>query len=284
MRMSTVSSSPAPSSRASRLAHRPRRSTLNVSSLDQFQFTASEAASGAAGTPRRQDEDRGDEIASIGAIRLPGKKERLADWLKNIDHFRKSAELGAAHVDHPAGHRLTLVRGVPADTPELRKTLADHANAYAALGNPEEVRALISKAVTLTQLAPPLVKYLESMPAPKPQGVDDLHYWSTMTVWARNESIVALHHLIFYRPRPDQIWVVDKNLYASRYFDAGIIVIGLYDAPDGNGFFAVAGSRVKSSQLGGVAGTLLRRQIQRSAVDTVKTYLEWMRDSLSMGS
>jgi hypothetical protein len=38
---------------------------------------------------------------------------------------------------------------------------------------------------------------------------------------------------------------------------------------------------VKSGFLGGVGGTVLRRQIQRSASDTVKVYLEWLRDSLS---
>jgi hypothetical protein len=38
---------------------------------------------------------------------------------------------------------------------------------------------------------------------------------------------------------------------------------------------------MKSSDLTGVAGTVLRRRIQQSAVETVQMYLGWMRDSLA---
>ena len=46
---------------------------------------------------------------------------------------------------------------------------------------------------------------------------------------------------------------------------------------------SIALPNMQSSQLGGVGGTVLRRQIQRSAADSVKIYLEWMRDSLAAG-
>ena len=39
-----------------------------------------------------------DQLGIVGAIRLSGTKERLADWLRNIEHFRNSAQLGTTHV------------------------------------------------------------------------------------------------------------------------------------------------------------------------------------------
>jgi hypothetical protein len=91
-----------------------------------------------------------------------------------------------------------------------------------------------------------------------------------------------VHHLVIHRPRAGEVWIADKNIYATRYLDAGVMVIGLYDTPDGTGYYAVAGSRIKASRLGGVAATVLRRQVERSAADTVRTYLEWLRESLAL--
>jgi hypothetical protein len=247
----------------------------------RFQFNATEIGQVRQGQPAVKLKVEGTELGLIGAIRLPGKKERLSEWVKNIEHFRTSAELGEAHII-TVPISANAFAGVPHDPPDLGRTLADRASAYVSKGNPDAVRTLIGKAATLTELAPGLVSYLQNYPASRPEGIDEVLYWSSTP--ADSNTVVSLHHLVFYRGRPGEIWIADKNIYASRYFDAGVMVIGLYDAPDGNGFYAVAGSRVKSSQIGGVTGAVLRRQIQRSASDTVKTYLEWIRDSLAMGS
>ena len=98
---------------------------------------------------------------------------------------------------------------------------------------------------------------------------------------AASDSILSLHHLVVYRSGANQVWVADKSIYSSRFIDAGLLAIGLYDAADGSGYYAIAGTRVRASRLGGIAGTVLRRQVQRSASDTVRMYLEWMRDSLA---
>lgn len=288
----------------------------------KFQFTANELGQVRQGQPVVKVKADGTELSLVGAIKLSGKKERLADWVKNIEHFRRSAELGVAQVvpAPPAAAGFTGVTLDASDVSELqhcaagkcairvspeaigrlkgevqwgaanasnqandifRQMLLGYTNAYLANGSDAETRALVGKATTLTEISPELAAYLQRYPqAPLPSS-DQLFYWSSTP--ASSTSIVSVHHLTVYKPRPSEIWIADKNLYASRYFDAGVLVIGMYDAPDGNGFYAVAGSRMKSSQLGGVAGTVLRRQIQRSASDSVKTYLEWIRDSLRMG-
>jgi hypothetical protein len=248
---------------------------------DRFHFTVKELGQARQGAPVVKVETESTELSIVGAIRLTGRKARLADWIKNIQHFRKAAELGSAHVlAMPA--TADALAGVPLDTPELRDTLAARANAYAGHGNDAAMQALAGRVAIMTDLAAPLVAYLQRYPASRPEGVDELFYWSVMPVGS--ESITSVHHLVVYRPGTDQVWIADKNVYATKYVDAGIIAIALYDAADGTGFYAVAGSRIMSSQLSGVAATVLRRQVQRAAADWVKTYLEWIRDSLALAS
>lgn len=283
---------------------------------DRFQFTPRELSQVNQAQPVVKAKIDGDELALVGAVRMPGKKERLSDWVKNVAHFRRSAELGVAQIVPvpPAATAFASVALDPADLAELqhcaagkcalrvsadalgrlqrdvqwgspnaasqandvfRQMLLGYTSAYLKSGN---ASPLVRRAVTLTAIAPELVTYLERYPQTPLSGADQLFYWSATP--ASSTTILSVHHLTVYTPRPSEIWIVDTNVYASRYFDAALLLIGLYDAPDGNGFFAVAGSRMMSSQLTGVAGTVLRRQIQRSASDSVKTYLEWIRDSL----
>src|SRR4051812_264535 len=65
---------------------------------ERFAFSSADVAKARQGQPAVKVQGNQDELAVVGAIRLAGKKERLADWLKNVEHFRKAAELGTAHV------------------------------------------------------------------------------------------------------------------------------------------------------------------------------------------
>ena len=283
---------------------------------DHFQFTSKELGQAAQGQAVVRVKVDGDELAAVGAIRLPGRKERLADWIKNIEHFRRSAELGIAQpvaVPPTAGAfagltldakdrealsactsakcamRMTtgaiaeLQRsGMAAADDVFRRMLLGELTNYIKNGNAAAVGGLARKAATLTSVAPELAAFVERYPAatlPAPPTSEQLFYWASTPTGT--VSIISLHHLIVYRPHLGEIWIADKNIFASRYFDTAVLIVGLYDAADGNGFYAVAGSRAISGYLGGTAGSLLRRQIQRSAADEVKMYLEWIRDSLS---
>jgi hypothetical protein len=304
---------------------------------ERFHFTSGEVDQARQGTPIVKVQSDGEELVIVGAIKLTGKKERLADWVRNIEHFRTSAELGVTHVvKTPAaaaafagvtldatdlaelqqcradkcGIRLSgeaatrLQRDVKwgsasadAEATEIvRAMLLGYTTAYLSGGNtavaaydaPEarrsyanDMHALLAKATNMTDLAPEFVACLDGFPASTPSGVEQVFYWSAMS--AGSATILSVHHLMVYRPRANEVWIADKNVYASRYFDAGVVAIGLYDAPQGGGYYALAGSRVKVSQLGGMAATVMRRQIQRSASATVKMYLEWLRESLAQG-
>jgi hypothetical protein len=280
---------------------------------ERLQFTAKEVAQARQGQPVVKVKIEGDELAAVGALRLPGKKERLADWMKNVEHFRRSAELGVAQ-PVPVPPAAAAFAGVTLDAKDLdslkectaqkcdmrvstgaiaelqrggmanandvfRRMLFGELTDYLKNGNGGAVGPLARKAATLTAISPQLVTFLERYPSASLPGSDQLFYWASAPVGS--VSILSLHHFVIYRPRPDEVWIADKTIYASRYFDTGVLVAGLYDAADGNGFYAVAGSRAVSGYLGGAAGGILRRQLQRSAADSVKTYLEWIRDSLS---
>ena len=304
---------------------------------ERFHFTSGEVDQARQGTPIVKVQSDGEELVIVGAIKLTGTKERLADWLRNIEHFRTSAELGVTHVvkTPPAAAAFAGVTLDASDLAELqqcragtcgirlsgeaatrlqrdvkwgsasaaseateivRAMLLGYTTAYLNGGNtavgaydaPEAQRSyagdmhtLLAKATNLTDLAPEFVACLDGFPASKPSGVEQVFYWSAMP--AGSATILSLHHLMVYRPRANEVWIGDKNVYASRYFDAGVVAIGLYDAPQGGGYYALAGSRVKVSQLGGTVATVMRRQIQRSASATVKMYLEWLRESLAQG-
>ena len=166
-----------------------------------------------------------------------------------------------------------------------REMFVGYARAYlqggdAALGN--GFGELLQGATNLYELVPAFATYLQRFPAAKLAGVEERLYWSTMPV--DKASIISLHHLVIYRGTAGDILIADKTIYASRYVDVGALVISLHDAADGRGYYLIAGSRAKSSQLSGVAGSVLRRQIQRSALDTVRMYLGWLRESLALPS
>jgi hypothetical protein len=250
---------------------------------DRLGFSASEVDQARSGQPvvKMLPVGSRDELGIAGAIRLSGKKERLADWLRNIEHFRNSAQLGTTHIV-PMPPSAAAFAGVPAD-PSVREDLFRWASAYVNAGTvayPDEMRGLIDQARTMNDLVPELVAFLTASPKTPPANVDQLMYWASMP--GDSAPILSLHHLVVYHPPGRGVWIADKTIYATRYIDAGILAIALYDARDADGFYAIVGSRVKSSELGGAAAGLLRGRIESGAADTVKTYLEWLRDSLAL--
>lgn len=250
--------------------------------VDHLQFSADEIASARGGQPvvKALWTAENDEIGFAGAMRLTGKKERLADWLRNIEHFRNSAQLGTTHVV-PMPPTVDAFAGVPADQ-NVREDLFRWAAAYVSSGAcayPDDMGRLMQQARTVNDLSPEFVSFLTAYPKTPLGNVDQLIYWASMP--ADSESIISVHHLAVYHPPGREVWIADKTIYSTRYIDAAVLAIALYDAPDANGFYAIVGSRVKSSELARPAAALLRGRIERGAADTVKTYLEWLRDSLA---
>lgn len=277
-----------------------------------------------------------DRIAVVGAVRVDGDKSRLADWVRNIEHFRGAAELGVSRVVPsppavtafadlsldakdladlqrcrpdkcalrlPADVLARLQRDVRWGSPEaasdanalVRQMLAGYAEAYLRGGNDAvsahgggqagrsfaaDTRELLQEATVLPQVAPELAEYLERFPAATLAGADQTLYWSVVP--AGSDAVVGLHHLVVFRRGPGETLIADKSIYSSRYFEAGILVISLSDSRDGRGYYVIAGSRIMSSRLSGVAAKVLRGQVERSALELVRMYLGWLRESLAV--
>ena len=236
------------------------------------------------------------EIGTSKAIALPPTAASFqgvvldATDLADLRHCRADA----CAVRIPSDALARLQREVQWDTAAaagqastiFREMLRGYAAAYSAGGNAaledhggSDFRRLLTRAVTLDSLAPELVTYLRDYPAATLRGGDQCLYWSTTAT--DSAQVISLHHLVVYPRSADEIVIVDRIVYASRYFDAGALVISLRDAP-GGGFYAIAGGRVLAPPLSGVAATVLRRQVERAALDSLRTYLTWMRDSLAL--
>jgi hypothetical protein len=293
--------------------------------VQRFGFSDAEVSQARGGQPVARMIAGGDrsELAVAGAVRLDGDKKRLVDWVRNIERFRHSAELGltrgigsppstasfadltldakdlaALQACRPGRCDLripdeTITKfqsGVPWGTSEASAKasalfcamLTDYAAAYmhggdAAVSN--DFGDLLRSATTLYQLAPEFAGYLQKFPGSKLAGVEDRFYWTNLS--QSSGSIISLHHLVVHQRPSGDIIIADKTFYASRYFDVAALVLSMRDTPDDKGYYLIVGSRAKSSKLSGVAGRVLRGQVERAAVETVTMYLGWVRDSLA---
>lgn len=221
-----------------------------------------------------------DELAALKAC-SPGKCElRLGD--KAIARFQ--AEVNWAAPD--AVKRANLL---------TRQLMLGHAQAYlqggdAALGAAhnektprvaaDEFHALLYQSTNLYDLAPTLASYLEQFPSASLPGSEQSLYWAKGG--AGPDASISLHHLIVYNAPAGEVFIADKQIYASRYTDAALTVISLASARDGTGYYALVGARGRSTMLGGMAARLLRGRVENATRDTAKMYLDWIQQSLSM--
>jgi len=172
-------------------------------------------------------------------------------------------------------------------TAAFREMLARDAAAYWSRGEPAlqvppdaSFKALLSRSSVFQSVAPDFASFLQHFPAQPPANVDQCLYWSATPV--DTKRVIALHHLAIHRGNAQTTTIVDRTLYASRYFETGALAITLQDDPNGGGYYLVAGSRVVSPELTSTTAVVLRRRIERAAQDGLRTYLEWMRDSLAL--
>ena len=220
-----------------------------------------------------------DELAALTAC-VPGKCDlRLGD--KTIARFQ--AEVDWAAPD--AAKRANLL---------IRQLMLGHAQAYlqggdAALGAAhnektprvaaDEFHALLYQSTNLYDLAPALASYLEQFPSASLPGSEQFLYWASGG--AGPDASISLHQLLVYNAPGGEVYIADKQIYASRYTDAAMTVISLASASDGTGYYALVGARGRSTMLGGVAARLLRGRVEKAARDTAKMYLDWIQQSLS---
>jgi hypothetical protein len=219
------------------------------------------------------------ELAALARCKPGDCGLRLGD--RAIARFQAEVDWTAAD----AGRRANLL---------ARQLLLGYAEAYlrggdGALGaahderTPERVAdafgALIADATRLYALAPSLATYLARYPAPPSVPVEEFLYWAKGGLGT--EPAITLHHLVIQRDPAGSIFIANKQLYASRYIDASLLVLWLATAPDGRGYYLLAGLRGRSGMLEGLAARVLRKRIEAESHSYVNIYLDWLRKSLT---
>jgi hypothetical protein len=278
---------------------------------------------------------QGPEMAVFGAVRIPDDEERLVRWIRDVEGFRRAADLGLSRkLGSPpaindfgelaldASELQALARCKPGDcalrlgdraiarfqtevdwaAPDAgrranlltRQLLLSYAEAYlrggdAALGaahnerTPRLVadgfRALIRNSTQLSALAPSLATYLERYPAPSGVPVEEFLYWAKGGLGT--EPSITLHHLVIQRDPGGNVFIVNKQLYASRYVDTSMLTLWLATPPDGRGYYLLAGVRGRSSMLEGFTARVLRGRIEEESRSYIQIYLDWLRKSLT---
>src|SRR5262245_11992336 len=317
------------------LAQTPAFDTEQVLTA-RFGFSPADLAQVRAGqTVTKTAPIEGPEMAVFGAVRIPDDKERLVRWIRDIEGFRKAADVGLSRklgsppaindfgdLSLDAGELAALQKCKPGSCdlqigdPAIgrfqsevdwgasdagrranllaRQLMLAYSQAYlrggdAALGAAHderkprpvagEFRALIENATNLHELSSPLAMYLERYPARATAPVEEFLYWAKGGLGP--EPSITLHHLVIQRDQGSGIFIADKQLFASRYIDAALLVLWLAPPPDGQGYYLLAGLRSRSSMLEGFTARMLRGKIQEESRSFLKIYLDWLHKSLS---
>jgi len=224
------------------------------------------------------------EASDLDELRTcrPGKCDlRLGD--KAIERFRTGMDWTASD----AATRATLL---------TRQLLLEHAQAYLKGGDralgaahnekaprvaADEFHQVLWKSKALYDIAPRFATYLEEFPTARLADSETFLYWAKSS--PSSDSSLTLHQMVIYHAPSGDVFIADKLLYASRYLDAGLLVISLASSPNSTGFYALVGARASSTMLNGIAARVLRGTVESTTRDTVKMYLDWIRASLTAG-
>jgi hypothetical protein len=210
---------------------------------------------------------------------------------------------GDCAVRMPASYVARVSKDVPwgtADAPAraadlLRQLLAEYAAAYqsggdrglGALHDQKDPQAAVAafqdmlrRAVSIWQLAYDFAAYLEEYPGRRPQGIEDRFYWTRET--AIRKPVTTLHHVVLQRLPDGGVRFADKQFYASRDIEAGLLVGQA--APRADGTFDLAVSlRARVPRAGSIAGRVLRDRVGREIAEAFAGYLDWLRRSFALG-
>jgi len=174
-------------------------------------------------------------------------------------------------------------------TARARQSIVDYVSAYVKNGDAalvtyndraepvsaaEQWRAIMANSPYLQQYSPALTEYLEQYPRKTLAGAKDVLYWVTEHYTGLATVTSVVHGVIYQDPaRPDRTLVVQKQLYASHYYDGSFAVATVIDAPDGT--YLIYANRSRGDLLkggfGGLKRKLARDQARKSAEQTLGT-------------
>jgi hypothetical protein len=174
-----------------------------------------------------------------------------------------------------------------------RKAAVDYVTAYQASGDAalvtyndraepvrlrEQWRGILANSTLFHDYSPELRAYLEQYPKATLPGAKNIFYWAKES-FGVGAPIVSLVHGIVYEPpsRRDRTIVVQKQLYASHYFDGSLAIGTLLDTQEAGrpATYLVYANRSRGDLLKGGLGGLKRNvasvQARRGAEETLGT-------------
>jgi hypothetical protein len=147
----------------------------------------------------------------------------------------------------------------------------------------DEWRGILGNAAYFHEYAPELKTYLERYPRGALPGAREVFYWVKENYGFK--PVISIVHGVIYQPpaRRDRAFVVQKQIYASHYYDGSLAIATLLSAPD-NSTYLVYGNRSRGDMLrggfGGLKRNMAQSQARKAAVETlgtIKRQLEGVR-------
>ena len=261
------------------------RDRLAISAADISRFTAGNAVV----WPIQATADN--EVSAAGAIRAKGDLRRILAWLRDIESFIRAAgtENVGAISDPATPADLARVK-LDAGGTATRARIGEIISAYQKGGDAAldalhkqtgtastsgEFQDMLRRSTKVWDLAYPFVSYLDTYPKGSLAGTESRFYWT-------NDKVLTLHHVVIQSLDGNRLLVADKQFYASRDIDAGLMIaLGVPNA-DLTSFDLVVSVKARADAMRGVAAKMLRGRIEKEVREGLTMYLEWIKGSAAL--
>jgi hypothetical protein len=148
----------------------------------------------------------------------------------------------------------------------------------------KEFEALLANSPYILHYVLELHRYLLEYPQASLPGAEDFMYWALNDFGLK--LVLRLSHVTIYQEKEDanaSAVIASKQLYFSHYFHTGLDLRFLVEnrqRPGSDSFYMVTVSRVRSDELGGIFGGVVRQTAQAAARDGLKLYMEVCKEAI----
>jgi hypothetical protein len=141
----------------------------------------------------------------------------------------------------------------------------------------EQWAGILANSKRIRQYAPELADYLASYPSRPLAGAEDVFYWVKENYGLK--PTISVVHGVIYQPagKPDRVFAVQKQLYASHYYDGSLAVAAILTTTENGGpvSYLLYGNRSRGDLMkggfGGIKRTVARQQVESATKETLGT-------------
>jgi hypothetical protein len=160
--------------------------------------------------------------------------------------------------------------------------LGEYSDGGEPLAVADQFRALLASVNQVPAAVPALYAYLGDYPAGRPEGAEDIFYWTVVNFGLK--PTIRVNHVVIYPlaargPYDVSHVIAIKQLYASHYFHTTLELRFLVgdDRPGRKGFYLLSVTRARTDGMTGLKGLLLRPIVSRRSRDAVRGYLDHVK-------